>query len=43
MAERFILLRKGAIVTLDILAVFAGTLIASPFILVIVAPFVGGI
>ena len=43
MTERFFLLRKGAIVTLDILAVFAGTLIASPFVLVIVAPFVDGL
>ena len=43
MAERFTLLRKGLIVTLDILAVIAGTLIASPFVLVIIAPFVPGL
>jgi hypothetical protein len=42
MAKRSTFLRKSSIATLDILAVLAGTVIAAPFALILVSPFIAG-
>ena len=36
-------LRKCSIFSLDVLAVFTGIIIASPFVLVLVSPFIAGL
>ncbi len=42
MAKHSNFLRDSSIFTLDVLAVVAGTIIAAPFALVLVSPFIAG-
>ncbi len=42
MAKHRNFLRSSSIFTLDVLAVLAGTIIATPFALVLVSPFIAG-